>query len=73
VSVYEWKPVTFDNLDWGKLRTRPEIQAAIDEKIEKAIGDFREILGLPREASAEEIAAANYCHECGRPHDEEKP
>ena len=52
--------------------TEDEIAEAVNKALLKSIGDFREGLGLSREASPEEIAAENYCHECGRPFDEEE-
>jgi hypothetical protein len=70
---YEWKPVNFTNVEWEELRTNQQIQAAIDASIEKSIGDFREAIGLPRKASPAEIAAMDYCHECGRGYGEDEP
>ena len=70
---YKWNAFISDS-DWEQTRTTKEIRDALDQMMKKSIGDFREALGLPRKASPEEIAAENYCHECGRPYDEdEKP
>lgn len=50
---------------------RALMRRAIDDAIDSAMGDFREALGLPRRATAAEIEESRYCHECGRPLDDE--
>jgi hypothetical protein len=66
---YSWKklesPVDTEGM------TKEEWEALCNLKIMEAIGDMRQLLGLPREPGPVEIEASHYCHECGRLFDEE--
>lgn len=66
---YKWTPVV-GSVDVSVM-SEGAIKALVDANIRRVIREYRILNGLPAEATAEELEAENYCHECGRPFEEE--
>jgi hypothetical protein len=72
MTEYRWTPFSLGpSTKEAEEMSEAAIKALLDESITKYIGDLRVSLGYSRTPSRREIAAENYCHECGREYDDD--